>query len=128
VRFPFLDQQFVAYGRSLPRHHKVKGNQTKIRLRHELSRIKSFPRENIEAGRVAGSKGGFTPVLERWWRDGLGDWCDRRFPRKYFHLLDRTKLKLIQRINVADLNLWTRLRIATANEFLEMVEHGVFRC
>jgi asparagine synthetase B (glutamine-hydrolysing) len=126
LRFPFLNKSFVEYCRSLPRSHKVRGRDTKVRLREELLRFTDVPYENVMAGREVGTKGGFTPYLEDWWTRGLGDWCDSNFPKGYFHLLDKAKLKFISKYGVTDLSLWVRLRAATCNVFLDMVSDGQF--
>ena len=71
VRFPFLDRDLIAVSRFLPRDAKVEGRETKILLRRALSG--DLPEEIVEAGRIAGTKGGFTPSIAGWWREGLGE-------------------------------------------------------
>jgi asparagine synthetase B (glutamine-hydrolysing) len=128
LRFPFLNSQFINYARSLPRRQKVDNQATKRRLREELLRFTTIPYENAMAGRLAGTKGGFTPFLEDWWSRGLGDWCDQMWDHvlDYFNLLDRAKLRIAKTYSRDDLNLWVRLRCATTAVFLKMVEDGAF--
>ena len=48
VKFPFLDPGLIAFCRGLPRNHKCVAQETKVRLRKELTKQSLIPKENIE--------------------------------------------------------------------------------
>jgi len=69
VRFPFLNKRFISYSRALPRSSKNVGLETKILTRKVMKGL--LPDDVVEAGRIAGTKRGFTPLIEKWWEEGL---------------------------------------------------------
>ena len=126
VRFPFLDPELIAISRGLPRAAKVEGRETKILLRRALRG--DLPEEIVEAGRIAGTKGGFTPSIAGWWRMGLGDWVDeqlRSVPRdlKVACLGPARYAKMRLGLPV---NHWILLRLATAPIFQQQHEEGAY--
>ena len=125
VRFPYLDPELIAFCRGLPRNHKCIGQETKVRLRNELTKQSLIPKENIEAGRIAGTKLGFTPNLEDWFRRGYNDWCNENLPPKAFNTVDRLKTRFLLTIRRSLRgNLWRKLRLATTNVFYDLLDEG----
>lgn len=122
VKFPFLDSQFVSYCRGLPFNQKCVGRETKIRLREELRDLSLIPDKNIEAGRIAGTKGGFGPSLRDWFERGYDEWCNQNIPPENFCFMDRIKSYAYRFRR----NRWIKLRLATTNTFLNLVENGEF--
>lgn len=128
VRFPFLDSDFIAFCRGLPKSHKCVGQETKIRLRNELHHKGLIPVENIEAGRIAGTKGGFIPVWEDWFTRGYDEWCNENIPPKSFGLADCLITKLVLRMGHSlEGKLQRRIRIAAVNTFYSLLDDGSFR-
>ena len=124
VRFPFLDPELIAISRGLPRAAKVEGRETKILLRRALRG--DLPEEIVEAGRIAGTKGGFTPSIAGWWRMGLGDWVDEQLrivPRglKVACLGPARYAKMRLGLPV---NHWILLRLATVPIFQVLVRRS----
>lgn len=127
VRFPYLDSDLIAFCRGLPRTHKCVNMETKVRVRKELSEQALIPEENIEAGRIAGTKGGFIPILEDWFNRGYGKWCDENIPPKEFNLFDRLLTKVVLRTgSTLEGRLQRKLRIATLNTFYDLLNKGSF--
>jgi len=127
VRFPYLDSKLIAFCRGLPRSHKCIGQETKVRLREELHAHDLIPEENIESGRIAGTKGGFIPILEDWFKRGYDDWCKENIPPKAFNIVDRLTTKLILRIGrTLEGRLQRRLRVAALNAFYSLLDEGKF--
>jgi asparagine synthetase B (glutamine-hydrolysing) len=120
VKFPFLRGELIAWCRGLPRKHKCVGRETKVRLRKELSRT-MIPEDNREAGRTAGTKGGFCPILEKWFEHGLKEWSNQNLPPN--GLTSQTRFKMD---NVIKGYLWRRWRAATINAFLRLLDEGKF--
>jgi len=120
VKFPFLRREPIAWCRGLPRTHKCIGRDTKVRLRKELSRT-LIPEKNREAGRTVGSKGGFCPILEKWFEDGFREWSDENLPPN--GLTSQTRFKIDDLIKGY---LWRRWRAATINTFLRLLDEGKF--
>jgi len=117
VKFPFLEHELIKYARALPQESKCTTVQTKILLR-EAMRGK-LPIEIVEAGRLAGTKHGFTPPIQTYWEMGLGDWVAKQ------------KMKLPNSIKVLNRlgyfprrNLWVEHRLATVPIFMEHLKHG----
>jgi len=127
VRFPYLDSKLIAFCRGLPRAHKCAGQETKVRIREELHKQALIPEENIEAGRIVGTKAGFIPILEDWFRRGYGDWCDENIPPKAFNFLDRLLMRFILgRGRTLEGRLQRKLRMATLNSFCGLLDEGKF--
>lgn len=127
VGFPFLDPALIAFCRGLPRAHKCMNQETKIRLRKELSQLTDLPRENIEAGRIAGTKVGFTPILEDWFRRGYEHWCNENIPPRAFGFADRMMMKSVLGMGRSvEGRLQRRLRAATLNTFYDLLDNGRF--
>lgn len=127
VRFPYLDSKLIAFCRGLPRSQKCVGRETKVRVRQELRSKALIPPENIDAGRIAGTKGGFIPILEDWFKRGYGDWCDREISARTLSLGDRLVTKLIlSRGRTVEGKLQRRLRVATLNTFYHLLDAGRF--
>lgn len=121
VKFPFLSGELITWCRGLPRTHKCIGRETKVRLRVELKADSLIPEENIEAGRNVGTKGGFCPILERWFEDGLEDWCEENLPPD--GLTSQTRFKID---DMMKRQLWRKWRAATINTFLRLLDEGKF--
>jgi len=127
VRFPYLDSQLIAFCRGLPRSHKCVGQETKVRLREELRSKALVPEENIEAGRIAGTKGGFIPILEDWFRRGYEDWCKENIPPRAFNLVDRLITVFLLSVGrTLEGRLQRRLRVASLNIFYNLLDEGNF--
>ena len=127
VRFPFLDSELIAFCRGLPRSHKCVGQETKVRLREELHSQALIPEENIEAGRIVGTKAGFIPIWEDWFRRGYSVWCNENIPPKAFNFVDRLITKFILRMGRSlEGRLQRRLRVATLNTFYSLLDEGKF--
>ena len=120
VKFPFLRRELIAWCRGLPRTHKCAGRDTKVRLRKELNRT-PIPDENREAGRTAGTKGGFCPILEKWFEHGLEEWSNENLPPN--GLTSQTRFKID---NMIKGYLWRTWRAATINTFLRLLDQGKF--
>ena len=111
----------------MPRSHKCIGQETKVRLREELHAHDLIPEENIESGRIAGTKGGFIPILEDWFKRGYDDWCKENIPPKAFNIVDRLTTKLILRMGrTLEGRLQRRLRVAALNAFYSLLDEGKF--
>lgn len=127
IKFPFLDHKLIAYCRGLPRHQKCLGNETKIRLRDELKKFTNIPMEIIEAGRIVGTKRGFTPVLEDWFKHGYEEWCKRNIPPKTTSFIDKIMTLGALRIGrTLEGRLQRKLRIAALNVFYQLLDDGKF--
>jgi len=127
VRFPFLDTKLIAFCRGLPRAHKCTGWETKIRLRKELSELTNLPKENIEAGRIAGTKAGFTPILEDWFERGYDDWCKENIVPRAFGIPSRAIVRLICNMGRSlEGRLQRTLRVAALNTFYDLLDRGEF--
>lgn len=127
VRFPYLEPNLIAFCRGLPRSHKCMGLETKIRLREELRRRSLIPRENIEVGRIAGTKGGFIPILEDWFDRGYDEWCNENIPPKGLNSLERQLVKFILKAGRSlEGKLQRKLRVAALNIFYELLDEGRF--
>jgi asparagine synthetase B (glutamine-hydrolysing) len=126
VRFPFLDRQLIAYCRAMPRSMKCKGRETKILTRQVFKGI--LPDAAIEAGRVAGTKRGFTPLIHVWWEEGLGKWVDEMIaevPMKY-RMRTYSPITHAKQFVGGKANMWRRLRLATVPIFLSHLEEGKY--
>jgi len=120
IMFPFLDAAFVGYAVNLPLDDKRRGLETKVRLREEVK--SRLPRSVVEAGRVAGTKRGYTPLLETWWADGLGAWCVdevKKLSSEFSepHRPRRLRGFLMRRLNRPS---WRMLRLANTATFLDI--------
>jgi asparagine synthetase B (glutamine-hydrolysing) len=120
VKFPFLRRELIAWCRGLPRTHKCVDRDTKVRLRKELSRT-LIPEHNREAGRTAGTKGGFCPILEKWFEHELKEWSNENLPPN--GLTSQTRFKID---NMIKGYLWRTWRAATINTFLRLLDEGKF--
>jgi len=121
VKFPFLRRELIAWCRFLPRTHKCMGQETKVRLRNELRAESLIPEKVIEAGRFAGTKGGFCPILERWFQDGLEEWSEKNLPPK--GLTSQTRSRIV---HLTKGHLWRKWRAASINTFLRLLDEGKF--
>ena len=121
IKFPFLHRELIGWCSGLPRTHKCTGQETKVRLRKELKASYLIPEKIIEAGRTAGTKGGFCPVLEKWFEDGLEEWCGKNLPPK--GLSSQTRFKIN---NMIKGYLWRKWRAATINTFLRLLDERKF--
>ena len=121
VKFPFLRGELIGWCRGLPRTHKCIGRETKVRLRKELKAYSSIPEENIEAGRTVGTKGGFCPILERWFEDRLEEWCEKNIPPNGLTSQARFKID-----GMTERHLWRKWRAGTINTFLRLLDEGKF--
>ncbi|MGQ9680671.1 MAG: asparagine synthase C-terminal domain-containing protein [Candidatus Bathyarchaeia archaeon] len=127
VRFPYLDSKLIAFCRGLPRSHKCSGMETKVRIREELRTKALIPEENIEAGKIVGTKGGFIPILHDWFKHGYADWCDENIPPEAFGFIDRLITRFVlEKGNTIEGKLQRRLRLATANIFYKLLDDGRF--
>jgi len=127
LRFPYLDPELIAFCRGLPRFHKCRGQETKFRIREELNSKNLIPKENVEAGRIVGTKGGFIPVFSDWFRRGYSEWCDQNLPPKAFNRVQRIMLnQLLGRGRTVEGRLQRRLRASTLNTFYYLVDEGRF--
>jgi asparagine synthetase B (glutamine-hydrolysing) len=127
VRFPYLQPKLIAFCRGLPRTHKCINQETKIRLREELRKKALIPSENIEAGRIAGTKGGFIPILKDWFNRGYDEWCNENIPPKKSNLFDKLILKFILRTgHTLEGKLQRKVRVATLNTFYDLLDEGKF--
>jgi len=126
VRFPFLDPELIALSRGLPLDLKVNGRDTKILLRNVLRGV--LPEEIVEAGRIAGTKGGFTPSIAGWWSRGLGDWVKEQLRSVPWDL----KVACLGPARYAKMRLgfpvnhWILLRLATVPIFQQQHEEGAY--
>ncbi|MEM2514838.1 MAG: asparagine synthase-related protein [Thermofilaceae archaeon] len=128
IKFPFLELNLIAFCRGLPRSHKCSGRETKIRLRQELLHKSLIPRENIEAGRIAGTKGGFIPNLRDWFERGYEEWCNENIPPKVSGSLERLLLRFILNVGRSlEGRLQRKLRVAALNVFYDLLDEGKFR-
>jgi len=127
VRFPYLEPKLIAFCRGLPRNHKCSNKETKIRIREELRKKSLIPNENIEAGRIAGTKAGFIPILKDWFNRGYDKWCNENIPPKAFNFLERLSAKFILETgHTLEGKLQRKLRIATVNTFYDLLDGGSF--
>jgi len=127
VRFPYLDSKLIAFCRGLPRAQKCAGQETKIRIREELHKQALIPEVNIEAGRIVGTKAGFTPIFGDWFKRGYADWCDENIPPKAFNFLDRLLMRFVLgRGRTLEGRLQRKHRIATLNTFYDLLDEGKF--
>ncbi|MEM4489167.1 MAG: asparagine synthase C-terminal domain-containing protein [Desulfurococcaceae archaeon] len=127
VRFPFLEPNLIAFCRGLPRIHKCSGQETKVRLREELRKKSLIPRENIEVGRVAGTKGGFIPILRDWFDRGYGEWCRENIPPRGLNSLERLLVNFVLRAGKSEEGRLQRmLRVAALNTFFDLLDEGGF--
>jgi asparagine synthetase B (glutamine-hydrolysing) len=121
VKFPFLQPMLIAWCCGLPRHQKCKGSETKVRLRKELHDAAWIPRENIEAGRQVGTKGGFCSNLESWFNDGFAKWAQDNLPPHGLSPLTTRKI-----CNLLKDYLWRTWRAATINTFIHLLDNEQF--
>jgi len=121
VKFPFLNEELIAWCRGLPRTHKCISRETKVRLRSGLKADSLIPDKIIEAGRNVGTKEGFCPTLERWFENGLEDWCEENLPPD--GLTSQTRFKID---DLMKRQLWRKWRAATINTFLRLLDAGKF--
>lgn len=127
VRFPYLDSQLIAFCRGLPRSQKCVGQETKVRVRKELHGKALIPEENIEAGRIVGTKGGFIPILDDWYKRGYDDWCNENIPPKAVSFIDRLITRFILRLGRSlEGRLQRRFRVAALNTFYRLIDEGSF--
>lgn len=127
VRFPHLDAQLIAFCRGLPREQKCKGLETKTRVREELRSKELIPKENIEAGRMVGTKAGFIPILKDWFERGYDDWCNENVPPKGSGIMNGLVARfLLTRGRTLEGRLQRRLRVATLNSFYRQLDEGKF--
>jgi len=121
VKFPFLYGELVSWCRGLPRTHKCADRRTKVRLRKELKAKSVIPEKISEAGKIVGTKEGFCPILERWFEDDLGEWCEKNLPPD--GLTSEATLRIEKK---AKGHLWRKWRAATINTFLRLLDEGRF--
>lgn len=121
VKFPFLNEKLISWCRGLPRNHKCIGRETKVRLRNELKTQNLIPKENIDAGRIVGTKHPFSPILEKWFKNGLEKWSNDNLPPD--GLDNKIKIKMME---LSKEHLWSKWRAATINTFLTLLDEGKF--
>ena len=127
VRFPYLEPNLIAFCRGLPRAHKCSGLETKVRLREELRKRSLIPRENIEVGRIAGTKGGFIPILRDWFNRGYDKWCKENIPPRGLNPFERLLVNYILNVGRSEEGkLQRRLRVAALNVFYDLLDEGCF--
>lgn len=127
VRFPYLEPNLIAFCRGLPRAQKCLGKETKIRIREELRQKSLIPSENIEAGRIAGTKAGFIPILKDWFNRGYDKWCNENIPPKAFNFFERLLVKIILGSgHTLEGKLQRKLRVATVNTLYDLLDKGSF--
>ena len=127
IRFPYLEPKLIAFCRGLPRTHKCINQETKVRLREELRKKALIPSENIEVGRIAGTKGGFIPVFRDWFNRGYDKWCNENIPPRKTNLFDNLMIKLILRTGrTLEGKLQRKLRVANLNVFYDLLDEGRF--
>ncbi len=126
VKFPFLDSPLISYCRGLPRKAKCSGRETKLLLREELKEL--LPEEIIEAGRIVGTKGGFTPSIAKWWEEGLSEWVEKRIREVPSSLTLQClgSKRFLKRLVGRPVNFWLSLRLATVPIFLQQYEEGSY--
>ena len=126
VKFLFLDSTLISYCRGLPRTAKCSGRETKLLLREELKSL--LPEEIIEAGRIVGTKGGFTPSIAKWWEEGLGEWVEERVREVPSGLTLQClgSKRFLKRLMGGTTNHWLSLRLATVPIFLKQYEEGSY--
>lgn len=119
VKFPFLRRELIAWCRVLPRTHKCMGRETKVRLREELGAESLIPKKIIEAGKIAGTKAGFCPIPERWFQDGLEEWCEENLPLNCLTYRTRSRID-----DVKKGYLRRKWPAASINIFLSLLDEG----
>ncbi len=126
VKFPFLDSPLISYCRGLPRKAKCSCRETKLLLRKELKGL--LPEEIIEAGRIVGTKGGFTPSIAKWWEEGLSEWVEERIREVPFRLKREClgSKRFLKQLIGRPVNFWLSLRLATVPIFLQQYEEGSY--
>ena len=72
VKYPYLSPNFISYARGLPLECKRDGRKTKVLVRRAVKGL--IPEANRVHGEQVGTKYGFGPNLETWWKNGLGNW------------------------------------------------------
>jgi hypothetical protein len=103
---------------------KCKGRETKILTRQVFKG--SLPDDVTEAGRVVGTKRGFTPLIHVWWEEGLGKWVDEMIaevPMKY-RIRTYGPITHAKQLLGGKANMWRRLRLATVPIFQSHLEEG----
>jgi asparagine synthetase B (glutamine-hydrolysing) len=118
--FPYLEPQLIAVCRGYPREYKTQGEETKVRIRHEIHTERLLPPEITERGRQVGSKEGFHPDVPTWWKQGLQDWIETNLPP---HVPLGPKMRLWFARKRRPRNMWFLWRLASINPFLEVVNN-----
>jgi asparagine synthetase B (glutamine-hydrolysing) len=125
VRFPFLDANLIEYSRGLPRDAKCRGQETKVLLREVMK--DRLPTMIVEAGRLAGIKGGFVPPISKWWKEGLGDWAIgeiKKAPKKITSSALGSWYALKNAFGKG--NRWIQLRVASVPTLMRLAENDDF--
>jgi hypothetical protein len=127
VRYPYLDPELIAFCRGLPKSQKCQGKETKLRIRDELHYQSLIPEENIEAGRIVGTKGGFIPILTDWYERGYSEWCDENVPPESFNIVERQLMRFyLSRGRTLEGKIQRRMRLSTLNAFYRLIDEGRF--
>jgi len=127
VRFPFLDRELMGFCRGLPRSQKCQGRVTKLRIRDELHHRSLIPEENIEAGRIVGTKGGFIPILKDWYNRGYREWCDENILPRSFNIGERTLMRIyLGKGRTLEGKIQRKMRLSTMNAFNRLLDDGKF--
>jgi asparagine synthetase B (glutamine-hydrolysing) len=125
VRFPFLDAKLIEYSLGLPRDAKCRGQETKFLLREVMK--DRIPKMIVEAGRIAGTKGGFVPPIGKWWKEGLGDWVNeeiKKVPKKITSSALGPWYALKNAFGKG--NRWIQLRVASVPTLMRLAENDDF--
>jgi len=124
LQAPFLyDSQFVEYMKSLPYTHQTKKRMTRIRLRDEVVELGILPKESAEYGKVAGTKLGFGPNWDTYFKMMGKNFLCKFHPENYVNLDKRTFgwLKSWRRKS-----FWTKLLVIGLCNFYELIDEGKF--
>lgn len=125
IRFPFLDVKLIEYSRGLSRDAKCRGQETKVLLREVMK--DRLPKLIVEAGRIAGTKGGFVPPRITWWKEGLRDWASeeiKKAPKKISSLALGPWYALKNAFGRG--NIWIQLRVASVPTLMRLAENDDF--
>jgi asparagine synthetase B (glutamine-hydrolysing) len=125
VRFPFLDAKLIEYSRGLPRNAKCQGKETKVLLREVMK--DKLPKMIVEAGRIAGTKGGFVPPINKWWSEGLGSWASSEIKKAPKNIISSALDPWYALKNVFGKgNRWIQLRVASVPTLMSLAENDDF--
>lgn len=126
LEYPCIDRKFVKFCRSLPKEHKIRGQETKVRLRHEMEKFEVLPKSIVEYGRMVGTKKGFCPIWKDWWNEGVKEWVKEQIdliPRDLFPI-EEFKWYL-KPWNISKFS-WIVLRLASVYSFHELLNEEKF--